>query len=657
MRPTMETARSSRTYCAGFSRAIVLCASTVLLQFTGGVELLSPGAQAGTITAGSIPPALMRDVDAVVRMDSTSFTVDGPHSTNVRRRVVTVLNAAGRRFGKLYLRYDEFRKIESLEGHLYDATGKLIRSLEDEDLEDYAAIADHSLYEDTRVQTAELYHGTYPYTVVYDYEVSDDASISWPEWEPEFTRASVERTTFEVHLSGSDSLRWWTNAGLRPKITPARKGLTYRWEANHLQPIELEKVGPPDADQYARVKVAPRLIDVDGHEGDLSSWAGFGHWFHDLAVDRQTLSPGTIADVAALTAGVNDPEEKVRRLYGMLQSRTRYVNVALGIGGWQPFPASYVEERGYGDCKALTNYMHSLLKAAGIESFPALIYAGSEPRWLVREFPHNCFNHVILCVPLARDTIWLECTTQTGPFDHLGSSTENRYALVVTPKGGVLCRTPASVPADNCQLRSVTVRLTSEGDGVAEVRTRYTGDQQDRIRHRLDNAAPHERDTWLREDMDIPGGTLRQSDFSDVGKKQLHVDIAFTADLRRYGAPAGTRLLFAPNLMEKRTYIPPADTLRLQPIMESYPYLDIDTVTYILPAGFAMEALPKPVKLETPFASYSATTIQVQPREVRFVRRLEVRATELPPAVYPEYRAFWTDVVKADKAVAAMVKK
>lgn len=206
-------------------------------------------------------------------------------------------------------------------------------------------------------------------------------------------------------------------------------------------------------------------------------------------------------------------------------------------------------------------------------------------------------------------------------------------------------------------MRWATVTLTSEGDGVASVRTRYTGNQQDRIRHNLDDAAPHERETWLREDIAIPAGSLREADFSDVGKKQLHVDIVFKVDLRRYASPAGTRLLFTPNLMEKRTYVPPADTMRIQPIMESYPYLDVDTVTYIIPNGYAVEALPKPVQLESSFARYAVSTIIVTPRELCFIRRLEVMATELPPSVYDKYRTFWSDVVKADKAVAALIKK
>ncbi len=91
--------------------------------------------------------------------------------------------------------------------------------------------------------------------------------------------------------------------------------------------------------------------------------------------------------------------------------------------------------------------------------------------------------------------------------------------------------------------------------------------------------------------------------------------------------------------------------------MHSYPYLDIDSIRYKLPAGFAVEALPKTVTLQTSFGTYSASTEVVEGGELLYSRRLEIHATELPAESYDDYRSFWTEVVKADKAVAAIGRK
>ena len=57
----------------------------------------------------------------------------------------------------------------------------------------------------------------------------------------------------------------------------------------------------------------------------------------------------------------------------------------VGIGGWQPLDANFVSKKGYGDCKALTNYMFSLLKEVGINSYYTIVKAGQYKRHLVED--------------------------------------------------------------------------------------------------------------------------------------------------------------------------------------------------------------------------------------------------------------------------------
>ena len=98
----------------------------------------------------------------------------------------------------------------------------------------------------------------------------------------------------------------------------------------------------------------------------------------------------------------------------------RYVSIQLGIGGFKPSAAKFVDEKKYGDCKALTNYMKNLLSVVGIASYPALINAGYNKYPADTRFPSDPFNHVILCVPMEKDTVWLECTSNNAKAGFFG---------------------------------------------------------------------------------------------------------------------------------------------------------------------------------------------------------------------------------------------
>jgi transglutaminase-like putative cysteine protease len=607
--------------------------------------------------ASTIPVGLLKDANAVIRWQKMQLTVRNEHKAILTMQsIITVLNAEGREFGEMSLWYDKFRRVGDLDGRLFDANGKEIRSLEKSDIEDHEASSWYSLYEDNRVRSASLYHSIYPYTIEWNYELDFDGYINWPSWYPEQVKASVQQSAFEVDLPGKSPLRYRKTFPGEPLVTKSGDITSYVWEADSLSPVDLEPLGPPWENQLQCVRVAPTQFEIDGHEGSLSSWQAFGSWFYELYRNRQGLPETEQRNVLDLTKMAINDSEKVRLLYEHLQSKTRYVSIQLGIGGWQPFDASYVCQKGYGDCKALSNYMMALLKAVNITSYPVLIYSDNLPVDLSPDFPINEFNHVILCVPLQQDSIWLECTSQTIPFGHLSLHTQNRYALLVTPDGGVLVHTPTPKADENCQIRKATVTLETTGDASAEVHALFTGDQQDYVRSGLRDAPPIERDKWVKDYIEIAAYDLGPVDFNEVDKKSDSINISLQLKLPHYASRAGARLLFQPSLLEKSSTTPRSIEHRKHHVMISYPYLDLDTITYVLPGNCMVEALPKPVSITKGFGSYESKVTPSSNGSLVYTRRLEISFTDLPPEQYEDYRLFRRDIAQADKANAALVR-
>ena len=97
--------------------------------------------------------------------------------------------------------------------------------------------------------------------------------------------------------------------------------------------------------------------------------------------------------------------------------------------------------------------MKSALATVGIESYYTLIYGDSKPIKIDQRIPSQQFNHVILCVPLEQDTVWLENTSSSSPFNYLGVFTQNRKGLLVNGDKSELVNTPA-LTQEQCLIES-----------------------------------------------------------------------------------------------------------------------------------------------------------------------------------------------------------
>lgn len=608
----------------------------------------------------SLPLDFVDGADVVVRLDEQVFDVSGPgRATEQRRFVATIFRASGQPAGTRPVFYDQFRRIKKLDGRLLDATGKQIRKLGRRDIEDVSATSGINLYDDSRARVATLRHDVYPYTVEFSYEVEHRGLLSWPTWYPQGRTVPVERASFQLRAPLEVGARYRQQyLDVEPERSEQGNRETLLWTVSMLPGWDREPLSPDEREHRPVVWTAPTTFEIDGYRGEAATWEGFGAFYATLSDGRQRLPEAARADVQRLVSGVEDDREKVRLLYQYLQGRTRYVSIQLGIGGWQPFDAVYVHERQYGDCKALTNYMQALLAEAGIASYPALIRAGRFEAPVLSDFPSNQFNHAILYVPLETDTLWLEATSQTNAFAHLGAFTEDREALVVHPEGSFLARTPVPTAEDNRQQTDVRVQLTGTGSALADLEIRYQGESRGRVMSMLHGRSARDRMEWLRESLAIASFDVNAADFSSIDARADTVRLAAQLVLQRFGSLTGSRLFIPLNAASRGPAVPDAlSTPRTQPVvLAASPFIDEMTVDFELPVGFVVEALPEPVTLSTPFGRYEARAEVGEGEALRFVRRFELTQTRVAPEAYEDVRAFLQHVARADRAQMVLRK-
>jgi hypothetical protein len=612
--------------------------------------------------AASIPAALTENAHGVVRRHETTFTVKSAGEAVQRvHSVVTVLDQEGDEHATMVVPYDKLSKIISFDGALYDASGQLIKRLKKADIEDYSTYTDYNLFDDQRLKAARFpKQPTYPYTVEFVIETSERNLMFYPTWTPQREEnLAVEQATFTVTMPPAMELRYKemnlpTAVSMKPSV---EGGKQYTWQVTNLPAVELEPFSPPGREQFPIVYTAPMGFEVQAYKGALTSWNDVALFYHKLNTGRDQIPETLRKQVLDLTAGEKTTAGKVQKLYRFLQDHTRYVSIQLGIGGWQTIEASQVANSKYGDCKALTNYMGALLKTAGITAYPALVRAGSNAPDALTDFPSFQFNHVILCIPDGRDTTFLECTSGHGTVGYMGDFTSNRHALLITPSGGKLIKTPAYRATDNRQRRRILVNVTEQGDATADVQSWYSGLQQDDYSEPIHQMSRDAQRSWLLKRIRIPAFELTTYSLSEQSGSIPAVSETMNLAVRRWATASGTRLFLPLNLLSTLPTPPPLTQARKAPLDlgTDYEFEDSDTITYQLPKGYLPEYQLEPLTVDSKFGQYSSRVIITGDRLV-YIRHLIMHQGRYPASTYTEWVDFRKKIAKADRAQIVFVK-
>ncbi|MBC6697746.1 DUF3857 domain-containing transglutaminase family protein [Hymenobacter puniceus] len=649
-------------YPVNFLRPAARLGVLLMACLSGLVALAGPPA---SYPVADIAAALRENAHAVVRRsDETLVVKSAGRTVETVRRAVTIFDEAGADYARTLVGYDQLNTVTYLRGTSYAADGRVLRTLKASEIQDISLSDGFSLANDGRGRVADLRQPVYPYTVEFEYEINSTNTLFYPTWMPQPTgQLAVEHATFRVLMPAGLVLRYQERAlpaGTVAVKTPTTEaGQAYEWQVHGLAAVEAEADGPPVSEMAPAVFTAPMQFEVQGHLGTLSSWQTLGLWTHQLNAGRDELPPALQAKVQALVQGETDERARIRKVYEWLQENTRYISVQLGIGGWQTFPASSVAANGYGDCKALTNYCQALLKAAGITAYAALVRAGEED--IRTEFPSQQFNHVVLCVPLSKaakaDTVWLECTNQTAMFGYMSSFVGNRHALLLTPQGGRLVRTPQYLAADNRRDRLADVYMDAQGSATASIRTRLSGLEQDNYARLAGSQNLADQKKILSEHLPLANFSISKLSYQPDHRQSVPVLTEnLSLVLPGWASVSGKRAFLTPNLLSRWRALPATVGERRTPVWLDNAFSYADTIRIHVPAGFKPESLPAQVQLATAFGTYSSQVQALPDGTLLYVRRLLMPQTRFTREQYPAYQDFRRRISQADKAQIVLVK-
>lgn len=575
---------------------------------------------------------------------------------SVKRRV-TVLDEQSEA-NLFYVYYDDDSKLLRMDADIYDLSGKPIRKVKKSEIRDVSAVGGSTMYSDWRVRYIELNYPTYPYVVEFSYskKLKGISFATFPNWHFQNSYSSaVKESSFSLTIPNNLDFQYkMYNQSLEPTIKKNASSTTYHWTLNNLPAIKREPYSPPAHATLPILRLTPAEFTIDEYKGSMRTWKDYGQFLHTLWNGRDELPAALAENVQTIAAAHVSPTDKVAALYKFMQENKRYVSVQLGIGGWQPLDANYVETNDYGDCKALSNYMKAMLSEVGIKSYPVIVEAGGDLPYIAEDdFVDPDFNHAILYIP--EEDIWLECTSRDNPAGYLGSFTHNRRVLLVTPEGGKLAYTPKLTATDNISTEVATLALNNDGGAHIEYSGQFTGIAHEKWRGRLNYLTEEELENRVREHGALPNLSFHKLDIqAAIDTPESSVD--FVADIPRYAAKAGKRLFVPLNKICPRKYSPSAVEERKQPLSIASAYTKRADITFKLPEGFRIESLPKAIEIDTEFGHYSLSLTEVE-NGVQIKREMIMNDGQLSADAYTDFRQFCLDIVKADGAKMVLVSE
>lgn len=611
-------------------------------------------AQNGAYAVSNIADSLLENTHTVIRNDFQYIEALSIGKAKQKIKKVYTITKKESPYNILTIRYDQFRKASKIKANLYDRNGQFIRKAKKSEITDHSAVSRGTFYQDSRYKRLEINHDEYPYTIEFEYEVSHSELMHFPGWYPQQYKTSVEKATYIIQLPPEMNIQYRLyNSSIEPKEKSVNEAKHYQWSLENLVATKSESFSPNFFQTFPVLRVTLDQFKIGEYTGSMTSWENYGEFMYRLNKDRDILSKEMKAKVHSLIADAKTDIEKVEILYNYLKENTRYVGVQLGIGGWQTFDAHYVEKNKYGDCKALTNFMKSMLKEADIESNEILIFRGDTPLDVDPEFTDPFFNHVLLKVP--SEDCWLECTSNNYPINYLGESNENRNALLIREKGSKIVRTPDFGHSQDRSDQKINITIAPSGEAKIIVNQTTYGPSHEYWRSLKTYLSSEEIEDNFRKSISLNSFKIDNFEVKPSSKKP-EAQIDYSIQVPRYASKAGKRIFIPINKLNAMKTVPKKNKKRLHPITVKDAFQQTDQIILNIPEGYNIESLPKEsFELKTVFGDYSLQLEKVD-NTITCHRKLIIHSVTQPASDYELFRKFYKDMAKADNQKIVLIK-
>jgi len=542
--------------------------------------------------------------------------------------------------------YDKINKLKIFKAWVEDAKGQFVGLLPKKAFEDRNRYQESSLYNDERERVCSTNYPFYPHRFVYTSTVVAKSFVNLTHLEPQSTLSKpFHLLELWIHRPTNYPVQTLVKGLMLVSEDTVNQQLITRYTLKPTTVSDDASNNPAIVEKPSIIWVVPEQFDY-GLKGSSMSWSEFGNWVDQLNAGLLELPEIEKSNVRNMVSGMKDTVDMVRVLYHYMQNHTRYVDVTLGIGGFKSYPAAYVSVNKFGDCKALSNYMKALLECVGISSHFVLVYRDENPGIFYPEFPTSQFNHVMLVVPVGRDSIWLENTSTTGAMGYVDVSTQNRPVLLLDGKNSRLIRTPSLSINAVVGRRRIRVKCSPEGDATILVNHQGRGWEYEDMNALAKDVSAKYQFNYLDRFIQFKHYEMLHFGFLPVNRDSMYASLEIAFRMPGFLQTTQDRVLLPqiPVYKGSLSFTKPDN----QTLCFTIPVYETDTVTYQLSENHLLDNLPEPVSMKCPFGEYTSV-FTMTGNQLIGVKTFFVRDGTYEPDAYRILYDFIQKVTESEK--------
>lgn len=210
------------------------------------------------------------------------------------------------------------------------------------------------------------------------------------------------------------------------------KFTTYTWEFKNYDGLKRER------DAVHIIRFVPHvLLRVKSYESKEGPIKVFGtvsdlhDWYCEFFENSRDQELDEIKQlVDSLTSDATSDLEAARSIYRWVQKNIEYIAIEDGLNGFQPAKASTVCSSRFGDCKGMSNLLHTMYEVYGLPS--QLTWIGTRDiAYTYDEVPTpNTDNHMILTVIINGERHFLDPTHNLLSFGVPSPMIQGKQALI-----------------------------------------------------------------------------------------------------------------------------------------------------------------------------------------------------------------------------------